>query len=94
MTDQQYTNILNRYNTLIDPVANNGTTPAQHITSFIASASQATVTLGVAPSTNTIVAVFVNLLQKATSTFSVASDVVTFNPVLTNLDQVSIVYYA
>lgn len=94
MTDQQYIDILNRYNTLVNPIANNGSTPQQFIATFTATASQSTVTLNSAPNSNYLVGMFVNLLQIPISTYSVSSDVVTFDPVLNLNDQVTIVYYA
>lgn len=94
MTDQQYTGILNRYNTLVDPIASNGSTPQQFITSFIATASQTTVTLGAAPNTNYLVGIWINLIQIPVDSYSVSSDVITFDPVLNLNDKVSIIYYA
>lgn len=94
MTDQQYIDILNRYNTLVNPIANNGSTPQQFIATFTATTSQSTITLNSAPNTNYLVGVFVNLAQIPKSSYSVSSDIVTFSPVLNLNDQVSIVYYA
>lgn len=94
MTDQEYIDVLNRYNTLVNPIANNGSTPQQFIATFTATASQSTVTLAAAPNTNYLVGIYVNLVQLAKSKYSVSSDVVTFSPVLTLSDKVSIIYYA
>lgn len=94
LTDQEYVDLLNRYNTLVNPITTDGSTPQQFITTFNATAGQDTVTLGAAPNSQYLIGVFVNLSQIPVSLYSINSDVVTFDPTLSLNDQVSIIYYA